>query len=139
MEIKNTVQRLCRKFNTINPYQLADDLGIQIFYYDLGNIRGYYYMAHKVKLIYLHNKLNEHVERFVLAHEIGHSIMHPRSCTPFLQSTFYSVDKLEVQANAFAAELIIQDIDLMEHWEYTVDQWAAYYGLPREIIELRLR
>ncbi len=139
MEIKNTVRRLCQKFNTTSPYQLADDLGIQVFYYDLGSIRGYYYMAHKVKLIYLHNNLNEHVERFVLAHEIGHSIMHPRSCTPFLQSTFFSVNKLEVQANKFAAELIIQDIDLMEHWEYTVDQWAVYYGLPREIIELRFR
>lgn len=137
MEIKNTVQGLCRKFNTSNPYQLADDLGIQVFYCNLGSVRGYYYMAHKIKLIYLHNGLSEHIERFVLAHEIGHSIMHPRACTPFLQNTFFSTDKLEIQANKFAAELIIKDIDLMEHWDFTIDQWAAYYGLPREIIKLR--
>jgi Zn-dependent peptidase ImmA (M78 family) len=65
--------------------------------------------------------------------------MHPDCNTPFLQSTFYSVDKLEIQANKFAAELIIQDIELMEHWDYTIAQWAAFYGLPREIIELRLK
>lgn len=139
MEIKNTVQSLCHKFNTANPYKLADDLGIQIYYYDLGTIRGYYYKAFNIKQIFLHNGLAEHIEKFVLAHEIGHSVMHPNCNTPFLQSTFYSVNKLEIQANKFAAELIIQDIDLMEHWDYTIAQLAVFYGLPREIIELRLK
>lgn len=139
MDVKNIVDGLCQKYKTNDPYQLADALGIQIHFYNLGRIRGYYYMAHKVKLIYLHNDLPDHLTRFVLCHEIGHAIMHPRTCTPFLQTTLFSVDKLEVQANKFASELIIQDVNLMEHWDYTIDQWATYYGLPREIIELRLK
>ncbi|MEG0830663.1 MAG: ImmA/IrrE family metallo-endopeptidase [Anaerovoracaceae bacterium] len=139
MDIKNIVQTLCKKHKTINPYHLAGSLGIYVHYCDLGTLRGYYHESHRIKQIFIHDSLPEHIESFVLAHEIGHTIMHPHACTPFLQSTLFSVDRLEVQANKFAAELIIQDIDLMEHWDYTVDQWATVYGLPREIIELRLR
>ena len=74
-----------------------------------------------------------------MSHEIGHAILHKQSSAPFLQSTFLSVDKMEREANKFAVELIITDEDLQEHWEYTIDEWAMYYGLPREIIEFRFR
>ena len=139
MDIEKIVQSLCKKHKTNNPYQLAGGLGIHIYYYNLGTIRGYYYGTNKIKQIFLHNNLPEYLERFVLSHEIGHAVMHPQTCTPFLQTTLFSVDKFELQANKFAAELIMQDVDLMEHWDYTIDQWATYYGLPREIIELRLK
>ena len=75
----------------------------------------------------------------MLAHEIGHLIMHPKHNAPFLQSTFFSMDRYEIEANKFAVELLITDADLEEHWEYTIDEWAMYCGLPREIIELRFR
>lgn len=75
----------------------------------------------------------------MLSHEIGHSIMHPNSNTPFLQSTLLSVDKLEIQANTFAVELLIPDVELLEHCNYTIDQLAMLYGLPRNIMELRLK
>lgn len=138
MDIKKIVERLCYMHRTNSPYDLAKCLDIHIKFDNLGTIQGYYHQMCKIKHIIINNQLPEHLRKFVLAHELGHSVMHPKCNTPFLQSTFFSVDKLEVQANKFAAELIIQDIDLMEHWDYTLDQWAMYYGLPREIIELRL-
>lgn len=139
MDIRHVVQTLCKKYKTRNPYELADSLGIQVFFRNLGTVRGYYYRAHRVKLIYLHNNLPEYLERFVLAHEIGHSVMHPNSNTPFLQTTLFSVDKLEIEANKFAAELIISDTDLRGYRDYTISQIAGIYGLPVEIIELRLK
>ena len=139
MDIKKIVNELCRKYGTSNPYDLAACLGIHIRFDRLGTMQGYFHQMSRVRQIVINEDLPEHIEKFVLAHEIGHSIMHPGCNTSFLQSTFFSTDKLEIQANKFAAELIIQDVDLMEHWEYTVDQWAAYYGLPREIIEFRFK
>ena len=65
--------------------------------------------------------------------------MHKQSSAPFLQSTFLSLDKMEIEANKFAAELVIPDEEIMEHWEYTIDEWAMFYGLPREVVELRFR
>lgn len=140
MDIRNIVDNLCLKYKTKNPYHLADNLGIIIQYGEqMENVRGFYLYANRVKLICLGNNLPEYTEKFVLAHEIGHSVMHKQSSAPFLQSTFISVNKMEIEANKFAAELVIPDEDIMEHWEYTIDEWAMFYGLPREVIELRFK
>ena len=138
MDIKNIVDILCRKYKTRNPYTLASELGIIVQYGEkMDKVRGFYLYDSGIKLICLN--LPNCTERFVLSHEIGHAILHKQSSAPFLQSTFLSVDKMEREANKFAVELIITDEDLQEHWEYTIDEWAMYYGLPREIIELRFR
>lgn len=140
MDIKNIVDILCRKYKTRNPYTLASELGIIVQYGEkMDKVRGFYLYDSGIKLICLGNNLPNYTERFVLSHEIGHAILHKQSSAPFLQSTFLSVDKMEIEANKFAVELIITDADLQEHWEYTIDEWAMYYGLPREIIELRFR
>ena len=140
MDIKNIVDLLCRKYKTRNPYTLASELGIIVQYGEkMDKVRGFYLYDSGIKLICLGNNLPNCTERFVLSHEIGHAILHKQSSAPFLQSTFLSVDKMEREANKFAVELIITDEDLQEHWEYTIDEWAMYYGLPREIIELRFR
>ena len=140
MDIKNIVDILCRKYKTRNPYTLASELGIIVQYGEkMDKVRGFYLYDSGIKLICLGNNLPNCTERFVLSHEIGHAILHKQSSALFLQSTFLSVDKMEREANKFAVELIITDEDLQEHWEYTIDEWAMYYGLPREIIELRFR
>ena len=140
MDIKNIVDILCRKYKTRNPYTLASELGIIVQYGEkMDKVRGFYLYDSGIKLICIGNNLPNCTERFVLSHEIGHAILHKQSSAPFLQSTFLSVDKMEREANKFAVELIITDEDLQEHWEYTIDEWAMYYGLPREIIELRFR
>ena len=140
MDIKNIVDILCRKYKTRNPYTLASELGIIVQYGEkMDKVRGFYLYDSGIKLICLGNNLPNCTERFVLSHEIGHAILHKQSSAPFLQSTFLSVDKMEREANKFAVELIITDEDLQEHWEYTIDEWAMYYGVPREIIELRFR
>lgn len=140
MDIKDTVKRLCRKYKTRSPYELVQSLGIILQYGEkMDNVRGFYLYANRIKLICLGNNLPYHIERFVLSHEIGHAVMHRKSSAPFLQSTFFSIDKLEIEANKFAAELVISDETIMEHPDYTINQWAMFYGLPEEIIQLRFK
>ena len=140
MDIRNTVNALCKKYGTRNPYKLIDEMGIILQYGEkMETVRGFYLYDSRIKLICISNNLPEYVERFVVAHELGHSILHKQSSAPFLQSTFFSKDRYEIEANKFASELIITDLDLMEHWEYTIDELAMFYGLPREIIELRFK
>lgn len=139
MNAKDIVCNLVKKYETRNPYNLVKELGIILQYgEDMGNVRGFYLYANRIKLICLGNDMPEPMERFVLAHEIGHCIMHKQSSAPFLQSTLITTDKYELEANKFAAELIIDDDELKEYSYFTVDQWSMYYGLPREIIELKL-
>ena len=137
MNIKDTVNRICKKYKTHNPYELADYLSISLHYCELGTIRGFFVQKNKIKQIFINYNLPYHVRKFVLSHEIGHSIMHPNDNTMFLQNTFFSTEKPEIEANKFAIELVMPDEDVMEHWEYTIYEWAMVYGLPPEVIELK--
>lgn len=138
-DTKELIQYLHNKFGTLDPYELADAMNIYVFHADMGTTRGLCYTARRIKQIYLNYGMPKHIERFVLAHEIGHLMMHPNYNTPFLHSTFFSVDKFEMEANKFAVDLIISDEDLEAMYEYSTDSLATHYGLPREIIELRFR
>lgn len=139
MNIHDTTNSICNKYDTRNPFQLADCLNIRINYCELGSIRGFFVLKNRIKQVFLNYNLPDHTQKFVLAHEIGHSILHPEQNTMFLQNTFFSTNRLEIEANRFAIELLMSDDDIQEHWEYSIDEWSMFYGLPREIIELRFK
>lgn len=139
MDAKLCAEKLCKKYKTDNVYKIADEMGVIIHRVHLGSTRGMCYTAKRIKQIFLNIDMPRHIERFVLGHELGHLVMHPKHNAPFLQTTFFNTDRYEIEANTFAINLLMSDLDIMEHWDYTVDEWAMCYGLPREIIELRFR
>lgn len=139
MDAKLYAVNLCKKYKTNNVYKIAKKMGVIIHRVNLGSTRGMCYTAKRVKQVFLNIDLPQNIERFVLGHELGHLTMHPEHNAPFLQNTFFNKNRYEIEANTFAINLIMSDLDIMEHWEYTIDEWAMYYGLPREIIELRFK
>lgn len=140
MDVKAIVALVVEKYRTRSPYELASLMNIQVHESELGKIRGYYIKAYRVKQIYLNCDLNRHDKEYVLSHEIGHATMHPDINTPFLQkNTYLSVSRLEIQANKFAAELLIPDSLLLEYWQYSVEQIARLTGYREELIRLRLK
>ncbi|EHT9920531.1 toxin, partial [Listeria monocytogenes] len=42
---------LIKKWNTRNPFEIAEFLEIAIFFEDLGNMYGYYNMKNRIKMI----------------------------------------------------------------------------------------
>lgn len=139
MKIKPTVQKIIAKYGTNDPYSIADQMGIVIQRQDLGTVRGFYHKAFRIRQIFLNENLNEREELFVTSHELGHAVLHPDSNTPFLKSnTYFSVNKLEVEANKFAVELLIPDDDLKEYKDFTAKQVANIYGIHEKMLELRL-
>lgn len=140
LNVRFYTNKLCKKYKTRNPYEIADRMDIIIHRMNLGkSTRGMCHHKKRIKQIFLHEDLEAWEERFVLAHEIGHLVMHPNHNAPFLQTTFFSRSRYEIEANKFAAELIISDTDLKDYQDYTIGQIAGIYGLPVEIIELRLK
>lgn len=109
--INNTVKQLCKKHNTKDPFELAQRLNINIFFHDLHEeINGFYKYERRNKFIAINSNLSSTMQRTVCAHELGHAILHPNANTPFLRkNTLLSVDKLEIEANTFAALLLIDE------------------------------
>lgn len=139
MGMRDHIRKLYTKYHTIEPFELADAMGIKVHYMDLGNMCGFYYYEKRIKQIFLNCNLPRHIQRFVLAHELGHAVLHTKSNTIFLNSTFISVDKLEIEANKFAVLLTLPDIELVVAEGYSISQMASMYGLPEEMIRLRLQ
>lgn len=65
-----------KKCKTSNPLELAKALNIIIVHIALVEIRGFYQYYKRNHIIYLDENLNETEQTFVLAHEIGHMLMH---------------------------------------------------------------
>lgn len=143
MYTQKIVENLKRKYGTNNPFELAKCLNIIILYEELGEIKGYYNKYARQKMIHLNNNLREEELYFTCGHELGHAIMHPNSNTPALRAnTLYSVNKLEIEANQFSVDLIIDDNYIKEYLEeyfYTVDNISALLGIDKEIIEFKIK
>ncbi|WP_400164839.1 ImmA/IrrE family metallo-endopeptidase [Brevibacillus sp. TJ4] len=138
--IKQIVQRLVKQHGTNEPAYIASQKGILILYEDFKNIWGYFNMSKRIPMIHVNRNLDEHLQRFVIAHELGHRILHPKINVPFLRAnTFQSIDRIEREANEFAVELLMPDSILYEyqHTDFTIREVAAIYGVPEGVAHLK--
>lgn len=138
--IKLDIKKLITKQKTRNPIEIAENLGIIVTYEELGTINGYYNTAFRQKFIHINKSLPKHKQQFTAAHELGHALLHPNANAPFMkENTYLSVDKMEIEANRFAVNLLISDEDLEEYKEFTTEQMARLLGYHEKMIELRLK
>ncbi|MBW7477257.1 ImmA/IrrE family metallo-endopeptidase [Paenibacillus oenotherae] len=102
------IVKLVRKFQTNDPFVIAQGIGIHIRYADLGDrTRGLYYKKLRRRFIVIHDCLSDDWSRFVCAHELGHDRLHPGFSRFWLdEQSFFNVGKFERQANKFAARLL---------------------------------
>ena len=137
---KVTPKQLISKYKTNNRQEIAQELGIIILFEPLGEINGYYNTAFRQKFIHINNTLAESKQKFTIAHELGHALLHPKANTPFLRdNTLFSINKLEIEANKFAVDLLITDEAIAEVKHLTLDQMANYFGINKNLIKLRLK
>ncbi|HFK1726866.1 ImmA/IrrE family metallo-endopeptidase [Bacillus cereus] len=140
MDIKEFVLNITEKHGTINPFEIAENKGIIVLYEDLGNTLGFYNTYKRIKFIHINNQIDETTQRFVCAHELGHAVLHPKANTPFLRNqTFFSVDRLEIEANTFAVELLLTDemISAYEDTRLSIQEVAEIHGVPGGFARLK--
>ncbi|NOW92371.1 Zn-dependent peptidase ImmA (M78 family) [Clostridium beijerinckii] len=138
--IRKIINKLKKKYNTSSPYELAECLDITVIIQPLGSVWGMYKYIRKNKVIFINSILSEIERRFVLAHEIGHAVLHPKSSCFFInENNYISKIKSEYEANVFAAEFLIDDlaVDQLELDGFSLEQLARSYYVPVEIIKLK--
>ncbi|PEB71364.1 MULTISPECIES: ImmA/IrrE family metallo-endopeptidase [Bacillus cereus group] len=140
MEIKEYALKIAEKHETTNPFEIARRKNIIVLYEDLGNTLGFYNTYKRFKFIHINNQIDETTQRFVCAHELGHAVLHPKANTPFLRNqTFFSVDRLEIEANTFAVELLLTD-EMVSAYEDTclsIQEVAEIHGVPSGFARLK--
>lgn len=133
----NLISEIRNKHGTTDPFELAYKIGIVINRSPLGNCRGYYLSVCGVKIVRLNSDDSEQVNRYTLAHELGHYFLHAEANFFALRDSLFASGWQERQADKFAIHLLLPDEVLKENPQYTIDNWATVLGIDRKLVELR--
>ncbi|MDB8792593.1 ImmA/IrrE family metallo-endopeptidase [Romboutsia sp. 1001216sp1] len=137
MNAKYEAKKLINKYKTNNPFELMDYLDILYIRYPLkGNLRGYYTKEFGEKVICISSRLCDEEVNLVAAHELGHAILHEDKNILFIsRNTLQSKDKLEKQANKFAAEILLDDNIFSEYYGYSLEEISKCECVSYELVE----
>ncbi len=137
--IKRLVSYYRKLYDTSNPFEIADRLGIL---YQIGNCKheGCYMFLKNHRYIFLSNQLQNQELNLVMAHELGHALLDRKANCYFIRNkTLFLNSRIELRANLFAAHLLIPNELLQEYTGYTEEQFCSCTGYPKELLELRLK
>jgi len=116
----------CLVFDPIANPQLADVAGM---------------VNHEAKKIFINRNDNILRQRFTLAHEIGHIVLHQgRSVVDFRKNIEQPSTPEEVEANRFAADLVMPAIPFIKEWlqgSGDYDSIVKRFGVSAQAAKIR--
>ncbi len=130
------VDRLKNKYNETEPERLAKSMGILLDYQPMGRsplaCKGFFICQSRIKSIVVNSDLARDLQRIVLAHELGHAVLHEEAARlrAFHDFSLYDASSVyEYEANLFAAEYLLEDAQVAER----LNQDAFFFGVAREL------
>ena len=137
--------------------RIAKALGIQLRFSPLDDeLSGMIYIRKDGPIIGINSLHHPNRQRFTLAHECGHFLLHKAKITeavhvdksfPMLMRSTTGIDEMEIEANFFAAELLIPDAFIRElvkndpidiDAEAAIDALAKRFKVSQAAMRLRL-
>ena len=131
--IYEIVERLTKENETCDPFKIAEALGALIVYVPLVRVNGFYQRYQDQDIIYINQELTEEEQILVCAHELGHMVLHNDINSIFLETTLKVNGLYELEANAFAVQLLQEYINL--NGELPILNWYAdNYAIKRRVV-----
>lgn len=152
-KIKNKVEELLKDSDlskSVDVEAIAAKLGITITHLDFGDVCSASLIVKDKKCyIGVNSKEPSCRQRFSIAHEIGHYLLH-KSHFDFLGKEQFincddvsskGCDPLEIEANAFAAELLMPEDKFRAKWkEYQMcDPLSKFFDVSNQTVEFRAK
>lgn len=145
--IIDVLRKLKKKYGTLDIYELCEKMGILIHYYPMGKNsksgKGFFTRQSKIRVITVNSDLSGIVQKFVIAHELGHAVLH---YDPYIQMfrdmvLFDETAVTELEANLFAAEILLGDEDVIRLLRGGISffETAAALNVPAELLDFKLR
>lgn len=143
------VKRLKLKYRTNDPYEICRLMKIRIVFWSMGTHeksgKGVCIIDSRCTTILLNSDLPEHILLIILAHELGHAVLH--RAVPGIKAfhdlslNYADKEELERDANVFAAEFLIDSDSVMESIQEDNDFFctARRLHVPPELLDYKLR
>ena len=141
--IYDKVGHLVGKYQTRDPDELIRCLNIHLKYIgSTESLLGMYRVILRNRFIFLADNIGS-LRKTVLAHELGHDQLHRKECIKgagFHESrVFNPTDRFEIEANIFAAHLLIPDEDVISMIKYAENDKELADSLVVDINLLNLK
>lgn len=134
-DVKYLVEKLIRRYETTNPIQLCQALAIHLLQAEIQPIKGYYTKSNRIKMITTAYGLSDKEKRIVIAHELGHSILHNDISTTFYHTfTKLNVARIENEANVFAMYLILKNHEYELEYINNMQEISGITGLDIDLL-----
>lgn len=139
--IHSDVDALIHRHATRDPRVILEERGVVLGDFSgEASLLGMYRSILGTRFVYWNHRLSVPLQRMVLAHELGHDIYH--GDTEFSLHTPPSLvtGREELEANIFAAHLLIPDEDALEMAEegFTCAQMASAFMVDERLMALKL-
>lgn len=145
-DIFQSVHKLTRQYSTRDPFIILREKGVTIRYSNrLEKLKGYCVCCLRSFFVVINSRLTEEEQRVVAAHELGHIVLHRSTLSSACLSDYSLYDTTsheEREANAFAAELLLEDCDMTCFSEgEAADLFclACTYSVPPELVAIKLQ
>ncbi|MCG8371359.1 MAG: ImmA/IrrE family metallo-endopeptidase [Proteobacteria bacterium] len=154
---ERSATKLLREYGEFSPpvdvESLARSLGMSVSFEELDNdVSGLMLIEDGVVKVAINEAHHRHRQRFTLAHEIGHMLLHAEGDRVFVDRRFFrnawaSSGELreEIEANAFAAALLMPEALVREHLDaergitdIDVFRLATQFAVSEQAMTLRL-
>lgn len=141
--IQNVANKLIKKFDTRDPFQLCQAIGVEVFYADLGSLKGMYKYLKKNRFAVINENLDPFTKTLVCAHELGHDILHQNLARKVCLQEFILYDmksRPEYEANLFASEILLPDDIILNlaHDGYDIEQISKELCTDLNLIALKV-
>lgn len=128
MAIKQEANRLKMKYQTTDPYDICTSMDIQVIKRPMGasaqSCKGFFLVSSRCKLIVINSDLPESIQRIIIAHELGHAVLHSDSAISAFHefAMFDDTDRMEYVGGA----TILSNIAGEQVEEYQVEITHVY-------------
>ena len=139
-------RQLIRRYRTRDPFMLADALDVTVMFREnFRRQKGAFSIVAGRSFIFINANLSDALQRLICAHELGHVLLHrqlARSGGPLIEFELLDLaSRCEYEANVFAAALLLDDDELVEHLQAGEDLQAIArsMGVHVDLLLLRLQ
>lgn len=138
--VDGVIEHCCSR----NIFEIYDTLNIIIKRVDKddillqGNEAMYIRNFQGSEIVFIRDDLPYQFTKFILAHELGHAILHAEIVQAAYNSKLLNKGRLEKEADYFALKLLGITFDAVDYEGFTVEQIAAAENMPKRFIILKL-
>ncbi|WP_130807678.1 ImmA/IrrE family metallo-endopeptidase [Senegalia massiliensis] len=140
--INDYVRGIIEHCKTSDIYDIYNELDIKIYRVDkkdrILNNNDAFYMRdyYNLEIVFIRDDLEYYFEKFILAHELGHAILHTDIISAAYNKKLINKGKLEKQADYFALKLLNIEIDSIDYEGYTIEQISKSLHVSEKSLEM---